>query len=397
MKILVAHNYYKLRGGEDVVFESEVDLLLGGGHEVQTLKVFNDDVKSVGAKAAALLGTVRNNRGIETVLRAIEAFRPDVVHFHNIFPLLSPAVYSACRKAGVAVVQTLHNFRPICPGSLLLRDGQICQLCVNGSSVPGILHRCYRNSFVSSAAAARMVSVHRQRGTWRSDVDRYIALTNFGRDKFVEAGFPAERIEVKPNFMADPGAPPSDRERSGVLYVGRLSPEKGVSILLQACRQLDCTLRIVGTGPDLPALKAQAGDKVSFLGALDRTSVLAEMARARVVVAPSIWFEGFGIVVVEAFACGTPVIASRLGALAEIVEDGVTGALVPPNDPVQLSDQLAAFLSNPGLTSRLGNAARRVFLERYTPAVSLKRLGDIYANAVEQFDASRHRLPSSAG
>jgi glycosyltransferase involved in cell wall biosynthesis len=392
MKILVAHNYYKLRGGEDVVFESEVDLLAGGGHEVRTLKLFNDDVKSISARAAALLGTAHNHRGIEVALRAIEEFHPDVIHFHNVFPLLSPAVYSACRHAGVAVVQTLHNFRPICLGSLLLRDGQVCQLCMNGSSVPGILHRCYRDSFVASAAAARMVSVHRQRGTWRSDVDRYITLTNFGRNKFIEAGFPAGLIEVKPNFMADPARPAPDRSRSGVLYVGRLSPEKGVSTLIQACREANCTLRVVGTGPDLPALKAQAGDKVRFLGALDRASVLEEMAQARVVVAPSIWFEGFPMVLVEAFACGTPVIASRLGALAEIVEDGVTGALVPPNDPAQLGQKLALFLSDPDLTTRLGGAARRAFLERYTPAVSLGRLEDIYRSAMEQFGAGCRRI-----
>ncbi len=395
MRLLVAHNYYKLRGGEDVVFEGEVELLASGGHKVQTLKVFNDDVKSVAAKAAALLGTAHNNRGIAATLQAVEAFRPDVVHFHNVFPLLSPAVYRACRDAGAAVVQTLHNFRPICVGSLLMRDGRVCQTCVNGSSVPGVLHRCYRDSFVASASAARMVSVHRQRGTWRTDVDRYITLTNFGRDKFVEAGFPAERVEVKPNFLADPGAHRPGRARSGALYVGRLSPEKGVGTLIQACRQLDCTLRIIGAGPDLAALKAQAGEKVTFLGALDRTSVLEEMARACVVVAPSLWFEGFPMVLVEAFACGTPVIASRLGALAEIVEDGVTGALVPPNDPVQLGHRLASFLSDPALASRLGCAARQVFLERYTPAVNLRRLGEIYANAVAQFQAERGRVGQS--
>ena len=391
MKVLVAHNYYKLRGGEDVVFESEVDLLSGAGHEVRTVKVFNEDVRSRREKAEALLGTVRNYHGVATVLRAIEGFRPDVMHFHNVFPLLSPAAYRASHEAGVAVVQTLHNFRPICLGSLLLRDGRVCRLCVNGSSMPGILHRCYRDSVVASAAAARMVSVHRRRGTWRTDVDRYIALTEFGRTVFAEAGFPADRIEVKPNFLADSAAPSSAEARSGVLFVGRLSPEKGVGTLVEACSQLNCELRIVGAGPDLAVLQARAGSNVAFLGALDRASVLREMRRARVVVAPSIWFEGFPMVLVEAFACGTPVIASRLGALAEVVEDGVTGALVAAGDPAELRTRLALFLSDASLTDRLGAAARQVFVERYTPQVNLRRLETIYARAIEQFGESQTR------
>lgn len=382
MRILVAHNYYQIRGGEDVVFESEVDLLTAGGHDVSTVRVSNAGVTSLRAKAAALIGTVHNPNGIATVVRAIQVFRPDVVHFHNVFPLLSPGVYGECRKLGAAVVQTLHNFRPICPGSLLLRHNRVCQICVNGSLVPSVLHRCYRNSYVASVAAARMVAVHRRRGTWVSDVDRYIALTEFGKAQFVEAGFAADRIAVKPNFVSDPGPPAADRPRAGVLFVGRLSPEKGIGALLRACNELGCELRIVGSGPELPALKAAAGPNVTFLGELSRPLVLNEMRRACIVAVPSVWFEGFPMVLVEAFACATPVIASRLGALAELVEDGITGVLVPPGDPASLRLKLASLLSQPGLMRSLGEAGRRIFLERYTPVANLNHLQTIYADAL---------------
>jgi glycosyltransferase involved in cell wall biosynthesis len=282
-----------------------------------------------------------------------------VVHFHNVFPLFSPAAYRACHDAGVAVVQTLHNFRPICLGTFLIRNGEICQLCLNRSPLPGVIHRCYRGSFIASAAAGRMLAVHRRRGTWSTDVDRYIALTEFSRDKFISAGFPAERLEVKPNFIFDPDPPSPDHARSGVLFVGRLSPEKGVATLIEACATLPCELRIVGSGPELPSLQALAGDKVTFLGALDRASVLEEMRRARVLVVPSIWFESFPMILVEAFACGTPVVASRLGSLATIVEDDVTGRLAAPNDPADLRACIASLVSNPLLAATSVENCRR--------------------------------------
>jgi glycosyltransferase involved in cell wall biosynthesis len=384
-RILVAHNKYLQRGGEDVVFENETELLSHAGHDVRTLEISNSSVVTLGAKARALLGTAHNASGVAAVSHAILAHRPHVVHFHNVFPLLSPAAYGACHAAGVAVVQTLHNFRPICIGTFLIRNGSTCQLCLNRSSLPGIIHRCYRGSFVASAAAGHMLSVHRRRGTWSTDVDRYIALSEFGRSKFIAAGFPADRIEVKPNFMSDPGRTSHDRPRSGVLYVGRLSPEKGVATLIEACATLQCELRIVGTGPESDALRKLGGTGVVFLGSLDRAAVLEEMRRALVVVVPSIWFESFPMILIEAFACGTPVIASRLGSLAEIVGDNITGRLVAPNDPMSLRECIASLISDPALAARLGADARRVFLERYTPRINLQRLEGIYENAIREF------------
>jgi glycosyltransferase involved in cell wall biosynthesis len=381
MRILVAHNHYAQRGGEDTVFENEVRLLRAAGHEVHTVEASNADVVSWRQKAQAFLGAAHNRSGAAAVAAAVLAHRSEVVHFHNVFPLFSPAAYGACRLVGAAVVQTLHNYRPVCLGSLLLRDGMICRQCVGHSPLPGVAHRCYRGSLIASAAAGHMLAVHRGRGTWWRDVDRYIALTAFSRDIFVGSGFPSGLIEIKPNFLGDPGPTPGGA-RSGVLYVGRLSAEKGVATLLEACAGLDCEVRIAGTGPAEDSLRAASPANAVFLGALGHAAVLEEMRRACAVVLPSIWFEAFPMIIVEAFACGTPVIASRLGALAEIVEDGGTGALSPPGDAAALRTRIQELTKDPGLAAKLGKAARAAYLARYTPEANLPILERIYAAAV---------------
>ena len=233
MKILIVHNRYQQRGGEDFVFDSEVELLTSAGHDVQTLVVSNNDINSSLAKALVMLRAVENPAGVAAVSTAIKKFQPDIIHVHNFFPLLSPAIYKVCHAQKIPVVQTLHNFRPICSNGLLFRNNETCHLCVNHSAVWGILHRCYRSSLLGSLATARMISAHRRRKTWNTDIDRYIALSAFSRRIFIEAGFPEDRIIVKQNFISDPGAP-KDESREGALYVGRLSAEKGLRVLLES-------------------------------------------------------------------------------------------------------------------------------------------------------------------
>jgi glycosyltransferase involved in cell wall biosynthesis len=382
MKILVAHNRYQQPGGEDAVFEREANLLAASGHDVRKLLVSNDVITSRKNKLLTALRTVDNPVGIAAMSRALEDFRPDVVHIHNFFPLLSPAVYKVCRRAGSAVVQTLHNYRTICAGALLLRDGQVCQLCINGSPLWGLVHRCYRGSVVGSAAVARMIAVHRKRQTWSTDVDRFIALSEFGRQIFIKAGFPEDRVDVKPNFIEDPGGAP-DGNREGVLFVGRLSPEKGIKYLVEASARYRFPLRVAGDGPELAMLRSLARSNVSFLGQLSPKAVLSEMRRAVVVVIPSLWYEGLSMVIVEAFASGTPVIASRLGSLAEIVEDGLTGYHVTPGDVDKLGECIQRLLSDTELARRLGRTARQTFIDRFTPQSNLSQLESIYRKAVE--------------
>lgn len=389
MKILVAHNRYQQPGGEDFVFENELRLLSSAGHDVRALVVSNEAIISHVDKALTMFRTVDNPVGIATMAEEIKKFRPDLVHIHNFFPLLSPAVYGVCNNAGVPVVQSLHNFRPFCANGLLMRAGSACHLCVRGSPLWGVLHRCYRHSVVGSLATARMIAVHRKRRTWSTTVDRYIALSEFGRSVFVEAGFPAQRIDVKPNFIEDPGEPDEKLPRSGVFYAGRLSPEKGVRYLVEACVQRKFSLRIAGDGPELAALRKIASSNVAFLGHISPAAVFEEMRRAAVVAIPSICYEQFPMAILNAFACATPIIVSRIGALPEIIEDGITGFHFPPADPVALAERIGQALRDPPGCRRLGNAGRRTFLQRYTPGANLKLLESIYKRALNRDRSQR--------
>jgi glycosyltransferase involved in cell wall biosynthesis len=313
--------------------------------------------------------------------QAIAEFAPTLVHVHNFFPLLSPSIYDACRAAGVAVVQTLHNYRPICAGSFLFRDGHPCEDCVGASPYHSVLHGCYRGSRLGSVAVARMIDIHRHRGTWSHKVDRFIAVSAFARDKFIAAGFPAERLVVKPNFAADQPAAPS-AVRAGALYVGRLSPEKGVGTLLQAWHRLAVPLRIVGDGPLRRVVENSTGANIASLGLKQPSEVASEMAQASFLVVPSIWPETFGMVMVEAFSHGLPVIASRIGALTEIVDDGVTGLLFSAGDPKSLEAKVVWAIQHPEEMRMMGANARKVYEHRYSPAVNFLKLKEIYNTAL---------------
>ncbi|GLH76750.1 glycosyl transferase [Bradyrhizobium sp. SSBR45G] len=382
MKILIAHNRYQGRGGEDVVFEAETTLLREAGHQVETLTVSNDAINSLSSRVAATLSVVDSRFGRRVIGDALRCHQPDVVHVHNFFPRLSPAIFDVCRQFGVPAVATLHNYRTICSGGMLLRDGRICHDCLDaGNQIRGIVHRCYRNSLVGSAASACMITSHQRRGTWTRPGLRLIALTQFARDLFASSGFDAERIDVKPNFLPDPGEPDWMARREGILFVGRLSPEKGVHDLLRAAALANVPLRIAGDGPENDRLRREAGPNVKFLGEIPRVDVLREMSSARALVVPSRWYEGFPMVVVEAFARGTPVIASRLGALAEIIRDDETGAVVTPGDIAALAAKMTMLAGDDALVQRCGRAARQTYLNLYTPRVNLRQLEAIYRRA----------------
>ncbi len=386
MKILVVHNRYQQRGGEDSAVEGEIALLRAGGHAVETVFVSNDTIAGLGSKVRAALDVAEGRMMCDVVPEAVRRFRPDVVHVHNFFPLLSPSVHARARALGPATVQTLHNFRITCAGATLLRAGRPCELCVGGSSLHGVVHRCYRGSLAGSAALAHMIARHRRERTWERHVDRFIALSDFSRDIFARAGVPAERIAVKPNAVNDPapvaGAPRAGVLRAGVLYVGRLSEEKGAEVLASAARLTDAAITVVGDGPLAAGLNSSAPDTFALVGARPRAEARAMIARAAALVVPSICYENFPITVAEAFAAGTPVIASRIGALAEIVEDGRTGWHVAPGDPSELAATIDRALSDPSEAARRGAAARQAYLARYTERAALASLETIYAEAI---------------
>lgn len=377
IKVLVAHNGYRHRGGEDSVVASELELLRAHGHAVQLYARHNDEVDA--SRPLSMAAQALWSRRTQDELRALLARdRPDIVHVHNTLPLISPSIYWTCAQARIPVVQTLHNFRLACPQAIFLREGRVCERCLGRAPWPAVLHGCYRGSRAQTAVVAATVGMHRLLGTWQHKVARYIALNAFCRDKFIEAGLPADRIAVRPNFVESPDRAPQPRE--GVLYVGRLSAEKGVAVLLDALQQDGQPgARIVGDGPEAARLQGRRG--VRALGALPGGEVLREMGAALALVIPSICHESHPRTLVEAYACGTPVIASRLGALATLVEEGRTGLLFEAGNAADLARVLRWAHEHPGQMAAMGARARTVYEAEYTAQRGYERLIGIYEEA----------------
>lgn len=386
MKILVCHNYYQQRGGEDAVMEAEVALLRRSGCEVEVLSRHNDELRDMSRLKAAgdMLWSTRTGKELADFCKR---FRPDVIHAHNTFPLISPSLYWAAEQHGVPVVQTLHNFRLLCPQAMLLRKGRVCEDCLGKSPWRSVQHGCYRDSRVQSAALAGMLLLHRYRGSYRNKVQRYIALNEFCRDKFVAGGLPADKIAVKPNFV-ERTTLPAPTARSGGLFVGRLSPEKGIGVLGEAARQLpDVRFVVVGSGVESRVLNGL--QNVHLPGFLEPAGVRAAMCEAAYLVMPSIWYETFGLVALEAFACGLPVIASRLGAMAELVEHQRTGLLIEPGNPAALAEAIRWAEANPEAMRRMGENARAEYEAKYTPEINLQQLFSIYAETIKENKCSQ--------
>jgi glycosyltransferase involved in cell wall biosynthesis len=383
MRILILHNEYQHRGGEDAVADAEAALLTSRGHEVYRFSRHNDEVGAM-HRAQLAMQTVWSAPSAKTLRSLVDSFRPDVVHAHNTFPLISPSAYWAAAAAHVPVVQTLHNFRLLCPQAMFLREGRVCEDCLGRTPWRGAVRACYRGSRAQSTVLATSTILHRAVGTYRNKVTRYIALNEFCRGKFIEGGLPAERIVVKPNFVQ--AAAPSSHAREGFLFVGRLSAEKGISVLAQASARLpDTTIRVAGTGPESPAVSQCAG--MQSLGALKVDEVRAEMQRACALLVPSIWYETFGLVVVEAFACGLPVIASRIGVLPGLVEDGVTGLLFEPGNAQDLAHKMAWAAAHPEEMALMGRRARARYEAEFTPDRNYAQLISIYQDAIHEVAA----------
>ncbi|HVS88349.1 MAG TPA: glycosyltransferase family 4 protein [Candidatus Acidoferrum sp.] len=387
MKVLVARNAYQHPGGEDTVFHNETELLRSVGHEI---KEFRDDNHRIAEMSSVSLGaqTIWSESSRRKLRAALDEFRPDIVHFHNFFPLISPAAYYACHEAGIPVVQTLHNYRLLCPGGILYRDGHVCEDCLpKRMKWPGALHACYRGDRLATATVATMLAVHHSLGTWREKVTQFIALSEFSRRKFSEGGLPAEKIAVKPNF-ASSDAGVRDGAGQFALFVGRLSSEKGVECLLEAWVKGNrrIPLRIVGDGPLRPMLEREklvSGlDNVFFDGTLERTLVLKAMKQALFIVFPSNCYECFPLVIAEAYACGVPVIAARLGVMAEIVHDGVTGLHFETDSAEDLAAKVQWAWTHAAEMEEMGRAARAEYEAKYTPERNYKILMEIYERAI---------------
>lgn len=384
LKVLVAHNTYQHRGGEDSVVEAEIALLRSQGHEVATYFRHNDDIAVMSLPAAAQQ-TLWSSRTTSELAELIRTFRPDVIHAHNTFPLISPALYWAAQQAGVPVVQTLHNFRLMCLNGLFLREGRVCEDCQGRLPWRGVVRKCYRGSGAASAVLASMLTLHRGLGTYRNKVARYIALNDFCRNKFVEGGLPAARFVVKPNFVDFPA--PEELARHGLLFVGRLSVEKGVSTLTSAAKLLpNARLRVAGDGPESALLDGVHG--LVHLGSLPGELVRREMNAAIALVVPSIWYENFPRTIVEAFATGLPVIASRIGALADLICEGETGLLFEPGNPDDLAKKMAWALADPERMAEMGRKARAQYEAEFSADVNYQQLMAIYEDVIREAKVS---------
>ncbi|MFC5849556.1 glycosyltransferase [Deinococcus petrolearius] len=385
MNVLVVHNFYLQAGGEDEVFRAETRELgrLGpAGVRVSTYTARNAPVG--GRDVGAALRTVWNPAAAREIGQLVRERSIDVVHFHNTFQTISPAAYRAARSAGAAVVQTLHNYRLLCPASTLFRDGRPCEDCVGRLPWPAVRHACYRDSRAASGVVAAMLGTHRALGTYSRHVDLYVALTEQARDVYVRGGLPADRLVVKPNFLTDD---PEVGKGGGdyALYVGRLTPEKGITTLLEAWRTLgpELPLRIAGDGPLAPEVGAAAREQpgVTFLGQQPQSEVRRLMRSARLLVFPSQWAEPFGMTLIEAFASGLPVVAARVGSAAALVAHGVTGRHFRPGDAADLAAQVRWLLAHPADLAGMRAQARLAYEAHYAAPANVRALLALYEEA----------------
>ncbi len=399
MKILSVHNSYQKPGGEDQVFAQEADLLRSYGHEVVLYQSSNDQL--TGKNPLVLLSNTVWNRQSYRELRALmQRERPEIVHVHNTFPAISPAIYYAAKEEGIPVVQTLHNYRMLCPAATLFRDGHVCEDCL-GKRVPwpGVMHGCYRGSRLATAAGAAMLATHNYKQTWSKSVSAYIALTDFAREKFIQGGFPPEKLFVKPNYLqTDPM--PGEGKGNYALFVGRLTPEKGIGTLLEAWREIgrELPLQIAGDGPLAPEVERASGamEGVTWLKWLPRAEILQRMKDASVLILPSTWYEGFPMIIAEAFAVGLPVIASKLGSMASIVDHQRTGLHFEAGDAIGLAEAVRWWAAHPAEAALMRAQARSDYETKYTAEVNYAQMISIYESVLKRSVSKELAMPAGA-
>ncbi|MBA4057991.1 MAG: hypothetical protein C0490_24960, partial [Marivirga sp.] len=373
MKILIVHNKYQLEGGEDSVFESETDLLLSHGHLVEQLVFDNKRIETRLDRILSGLRIFYNSVSAHKVQKCISSFKPDIIHVHNFVPLASPAVFFVAKRNKIPVVATLHNYRLICPSATLFYDHKIYEKSVHSIfPIDAILKGVYRNSRIQTAGLVAMNAFHNLAGTWRKKIDKFIVLTEFARNKFINSALrvESEQFAIKPNFVADPGVGEDHRDGS-FLFVGRLSDEKGIDTLLEACRLAEFKLTIIGDGPLRGSVEkaAKTNPNIEYLGFQNKAVIFRKLKRCTALIFPSVWFEGFGLTIIEAFATGTPVIGSRIGVVPGIITDNFDGLLFSPGDASDLIVKIRHMQHSESFKSMSENS-RKTYLSNYTPDIN---------------------------
>lgn len=391
-RILIVHNRYQQAGGERAAVDAQIALLRSYGHTVLLYQRDNVEIEQFGLlqKAQFFPNTVFCRRTYQEVRALVTRQQPDVAHIHNIFPLISPAVYQALQDADVPVVQTLHNFRFLCPNALFYVHGKICERCKFGNTLHAIRLKCYRDSYPLSAVYALSIGLHRHRGTFQG-INRFIALTGFSAEKLLESGLAKkEQMAILGNFVPDPlPAVGSHRERAPyIVYLGRLAPEKGIDVLIKAMIGIDgLRLKIIGDGPLAVPLselaQSQGMTNVQFLGRVVGNSKWNILRNALALVLPSVCYENFPMTVIESLAVGTPVVVSNLGSLPYIVQDGHNGLLFEAASPESLRDKLLWLAAHPEQALKMGQAGRQMVEKKYTAAVHYRQLINIYKQVMQ--------------
>jgi glycosyltransferase involved in cell wall biosynthesis len=392
MKILQAHNIYQQAGGEDVVVEAEKQLLEDHGHDVVQYIRHNNAIKQPAQKIRLLFSAHYSRRSRKDFGNWLRTEKPDIVHVHNFFPLITPAIFDACRYFEVPAVLTLHNYRIIYPNGLLMHNGQIDERPLHKSAYSCVKDKVYRDSLLQTAVVAHMIEYHKRNNTWNSKVDGLITFTNFSKSKFVEYGIKPEKLSIKPNFIQDqPNIAKLNHEarhHEFYVFVGRVSKEKGVETLIDTWQKLPdkIPLVIIGDGPQAASLreKSRSNPNIIWKGYQKKDITLAYIKQAKALLFPSVWYEGFPMTILEAFSLSTPVISTNIGSQAEIISDGYDGMHFKVGNAEDLAAKIKLIEEEPGLPKNLGDNARRTYLSKYTPDINYQILQGIYESVLEK-------------
>ncbi len=387
MKILLIHNQYQHRGGEDTVLESELKLLEKMGETVETLLFNNDDINSTISKIKFGLYSFYNPNSSRLLKEKINTFQPDIIHVHNFFPIASPSLFYVANDKKIPIVMTLHNYRLLCPNAMFFREGQVCENCISKSfALDGVIHGCYRDSKLQTLFLASMTWFHKKNGTWQNRIDKYIALTHFAKNKFLDSSLKLNdsKIEIKPNFVVDHGFELEKEEYC--LFVGRLSKEKGIDILLNAFQGSTRKLMIIGTGPMLETVEeySKKYDNIEYLGFQSIDFIIGKLKKAKALIFTSIWYEGMPMTILESFSTGTPVLCGDIGGPAEIVDNERTGLLYKAGDNVELQSKIEKLYNEPELHTALCKNARKEFEEKYSEEKNYTQLISIYKKVIDE-------------
>ena len=387
MKILLIHNRYQYRGGEDVVFELESELLKKRGENVDTLIFNNDVIQSNLDKVKIGLYSFYNPQTSSLLEKKINEFSPDVIHVHNFFPIASPSLFYISSQKKIPVVMTLHNYRLICPNAVFFREGRVCDNCISKSfAIDGVVHGCYRNSKVQTLLLASMTYYHKVSGTWKNKVSKYIALTSFSKNKFLYSSLNLKdtQLIVKPNFVEDHGFDFNKEEY--FIFIGRLSNEKGIDVLLDAFKGTSKKLVVIGDGPlrNIVQKCVSLNKNIKYLGCQSKEVILLKLKKAKALLFTSICYESFGMTIIEAFSCATPVISSDIGAPNELVDGGVTGLKFKVGKYEELKKKMMLLDKDKSLHYQLCLNARKEYEDKYTEENNYKQLTSIYKDAIDE-------------